>query len=278
MTSEVSERSRRVAGVFDRSAATYDQVGVPWFGPIAQGLVAELAVQPGERVLDVGCGRGAATFLLAEATGPRGAVTAIDLAPGMVEALRADLAGRGLTQVIVHQMDAAAPGLASGSFDVLASSLVLFFLPDPAAALTAWHALLRPGGRIGISTFGPQDANWLAVEDVFTPYLPPQLLDARASGRKGPFASAAGVETLLTTAGFSAARTVTTELPVVFADEAQWHEWTWSHGQRAMWEAVPPEHHAGVRAEAARRLDAARDASGQITLTQQVRYTLATRP
>ena len=56
-----------VAGVFDRAAETYDAVGVPWFQPIAQGLVEELAVQPGEAVLDIGCGRGAVTFSLAEA-------------------------------------------------------------------------------------------------------------------------------------------------------------------------------------------------------------------
>ena len=36
-----------VAGVFDRAADTYDTVGVPWFQPIAAGLVAELAVRPG---------------------------------------------------------------------------------------------------------------------------------------------------------------------------------------------------------------------------------------
>src|SRR5215207_5386502 len=120
-----------VAAVFDRASSTYDDVGVPWFQPIADVLVQELRPAPGERILDIGSGRGAATFPLAEATGPSGQVTAIDLAPGMVDALREDAEARGLTHVRVELMDAAAPDLLSSSFDVLASSLVLFFLPDP---------------------------------------------------------------------------------------------------------------------------------------------------
>ena len=45
--------------------------------------------------------------------------------------------------------DAQEPDLPEQSFDALASSLVLFFLPDPAAALRAWRMLLVDGGRIG---------------------------------------------------------------------------------------------------------------------------------
>jgi SAM-dependent methyltransferase len=39
-------------------------------------------------------------------------------------------------------------------FDVIASSLVLFFLPEPAHALSRWVESVRPGGRVGITTFG----------------------------------------------------------------------------------------------------------------------------
>lgn len=51
--------------------------------------------------------------------------------------------------------DARSPGLPPASFDVVASSLVLFFLQEPVDALRAWTALLVPGGRLGIATFGP---------------------------------------------------------------------------------------------------------------------------
>src|SRR4051812_50099526 len=126
---ETSEQSRRVAGVFDRVAATYDAVGVEWFRPIAQGLVAELAPQTGQRALDIGCGRGAALFALADAVGPAGRGTGIDLAPRMVAAPLADARARGLADVDVVGDDARPPVLAPGTWGAAAPPFVLFFLP-----------------------------------------------------------------------------------------------------------------------------------------------------
>ena len=140
-----------IVGVFDRAADTYDAVGVPWFGPIADGLVAELAPRPGERALDIGCGRGAVTRPLAQAVGANGTVLAVDLAPQMVAKTAQDFAD--LPQVSVQVGDAAALDV-PGDWDLIASSLVLFFLPDPAGAATSWVQLLRPGGRLGVTTFG----------------------------------------------------------------------------------------------------------------------------
>src|SRR4051794_13624397 len=73
-----------VAGVFDRAADAYDQVGVELFGPVGRRLVALSGVKPGWRVLDVGCGRGAVLLPLADAVGPAGEVVGVDLAPRMV--------------------------------------------------------------------------------------------------------------------------------------------------------------------------------------------------
>lgn len=136
-----------IAGVFDRAAETYDAVGVSWFGPIADGLVAELEVQPGEHALDVGCGPGAVLGLMARDVGLTGRALGIDLAPRMVERAEHELAG--LPQVEVRVADASAPQLGDATFDVIASSLVLFFLPDPAAVVRTWTGLLSPGGKTG---------------------------------------------------------------------------------------------------------------------------------
>ena len=170
------------------------------------------------------------------------------------------------------------PALPLGAFDVVGASLVLFFLPDPQVALEAWRAVLAPGGRLGVSTFGPQDDVWRAVDDTFTPYLPPAMLDARTSGARGPFASDAGMESLVAGAGFADVRTLVIDLPVHFADADQWQAFSMSTGQRAMWGAVPESERPAVRAEAERRLSAGAHPSGGFVLHQQVRYTLGIKP
>jgi ubiquinone/menaquinone biosynthesis C-methylase UbiE len=273
----VDQRTAAVAALFDRVASSYENVGVPWFAPIGAALVRAVAPVGGERALDLGCGRGAVLFPLAAAVGPAGRVTGIDLSTAMVERTAADVRARGLTTVDLHVLDASAPDLPPGSYDLALSSLVVFFLPDPGAALRSWRELLVPGGRLGISTFGARDRAWEDVDSVFRPYLPAHLLDARTSGGSGPFATDRGVEDLLTAAGFDRVRTAGLAVPVTFEDPEQWRAWSWSHGQRGMWESVPEADRDAVMRTAAERLDAARGPDGHITLTQQVRLTLGER-
>jgi ubiquinone/menaquinone biosynthesis C-methylase UbiE len=270
-------RSAAVAAVFDRVADVYDQVGVPWFTPIARRLVRAAAPGRGERVLDVGCGRGAATIALAEAVGDSGRVTGIDLSAKMIEACTAEVAGRGLSNVDLQVMDASSPALPAAAYDVLVSSLVVFFLPDPLAALTAWRRLLvAPDGRLAISTFARRDEVWNAVDATFQPYLPAGMLDARTTGAAGPFSSDESVEELVTAAGYTGARTTRFDTEVTFADVDEWQVFSRSHGQRAMWDAIPEDDHDKVKQIVAEHLEKARGADGRIQLTQQVRCTLAT--
>ena len=265
-----------MADLFDRLADTYDQVGVDMIQPIATRLVTELAPRPGERALDVGCGRGAALVPLGRAVGDSGSVTGIDLSPRMVEAAARAATDAGLdADVLVG--DAQEPSLPPAAYDVVCASLVLFFLPDPAAALSAWRRLMADGGRLGVSTFGDFTTGWGQVEEVFTPYLPPRMLDARTSGASGPFATDAGVEGLLREAGFGQVRTVDGVVAARFADHDQWYRWSWSVGQRAMWEAVPEERRPEVKALAYQRLDANLAEQGWMGFEQRVRYTLGVR-
>jgi ubiquinone/menaquinone biosynthesis C-methylase UbiE len=264
-----------IIGVFDRAADTYDSVGVEWFGPIAGGLVDELAPIAGERALDIGCGRGAALFPLAEAVGLTGHVLGIDLSPRMVAATASVAAA--LPQVEVRVADASNPGLPAASFDVIASSLVLFFLTDPGAAVAGWHDLLVAGGRLGVATFGEQDPSWKAIDALFMPYLPPGMKDARTSGRQGPFASDEGVENLLSDAGLVDVRTVRSVVSPAFKNPEHWLDFSWSHGQRAMWEAVPAEQHEALQDAAFSLLEESASKTGTITFTQEVRYTLGRR-
>ena len=266
-----------VARLFDAIAGSYDQVGVDFFQPIAAGLLACLAPRPGQRWLDVGCGRGAVLVPAARAVAPSGSVTGIDVSPAMVEQCRAVVAAAGLDNVELAVGDATAPQVA-GTFDVVASSLVLFFLPDPVAALSAWLPLLRAGGRIGVTTFGAPDPRWDAVDALFAPYLPPAMRDARTTGVRGPFSSDEGMERLLSDAGFTDVSTTSDSVPVTFADADAWYRFSWSTGQRAMWLSVPEPERAAVRASAEELLRPHAAADGSVTFQQSVRHTLASAP
>jgi SAM-dependent methyltransferase len=99
-------------------------------------------------VVDLGCGTGTLALLLAE----QGyAVDALDFSPAMVRlvAAKVDAAPAPFRALVtVREGDAADPGLASASVDVVLCRHVLWALPDPVAVVRRWVAALRPGGRL----------------------------------------------------------------------------------------------------------------------------------
>src|SRR5262245_49689923 len=88
-----------VIDTFDRAAADYDRAGVDYFGVFGARLVTTAAPLPGQRVLDLGCGRGAVLFPAARAIGPSGHDLGIDAAPKMMALNADDETGVGLRRV-----------------------------------------------------------------------------------------------------------------------------------------------------------------------------------
>ncbi|MFI9237166.1 class I SAM-dependent methyltransferase [Streptomyces sp. NPDC053079] len=109
----------------------------------ARVLSAWLPSAPAD-VLDVGCGTGSLSELIAEA-GHR--VTGVDLSPRMIEQARSKLTAAGLTGRFLVG-DAAVPPTGGARFDVLLSRHLVWTLPDPLAALDEWAGRLRPGGLL----------------------------------------------------------------------------------------------------------------------------------
>jgi hypothetical protein len=103
------------------------------------------------------------------------------------------------------------------------------------------------------------------------------MLDARTSGRRGPFASDSGMEDLFRGAGLTDVRTVGGQVEARFDDPEHFLRFSWSHGQRAMWEAVPEADRPALRAEVVDTLEAMRDGAGHLTFVQHVRHTLGAR-
>ena len=268
----------KVASLFDALSETYDSVGVDFFQPIAASLVRAMPPIKGESWLDIGCGRGAVIDQIVEPIGSDGKILGTDISPGMIQQLQSHVVQSQYSTVTLKVDDAQNPELETKNFDTVSSSLVLFFLPDPQRALEKWLHLLTPGGRIGVTTFAEQDPRWVKVESVLQPFKTAAMKDARTSGAIGPFGSDAGMEDLLSSAGFGEVRTVTDQIPVRFNSPSHWFDFSWSVGARQMWLLVPEADRPAVRAEGERRLCEIAEPDGSILTFQGVRHTLGERP
>jgi ubiquinone/menaquinone biosynthesis C-methylase UbiE len=130
----------------DWGSGSYERQAVHLL-PAVQQVVAEIAVEPGEFVVDVGCGSGSAVLLVA-AGGAR--VVEVDPAPRLLEVARTEAARRGVAAEFVVG-DAVHIPLADGTVDAVVSTFALIFVPDPAAAVQEIARVLRPGGRLVFS-------------------------------------------------------------------------------------------------------------------------------
>jgi SAM-dependent methyltransferase len=263
-----------VAGVFDRAAATYDQVGVEFFQPLGRFLVRRTDPQPGERVLDVGCGRGASAIPAAEAVGPTGSVLATDLAPSMVEEVRR--AAGALPWLRVEVGDAEQPP--DETFDIVQAGLVLFFLPSLDTALARYRDVLAPDGRLGFTWFGEPDAHWEPVFGALVADLPEGDRPPTRTPGQGPFVSVATMHDHLAAQGWADVSTETLEHDVRVRDTDHWFEWTWSQGYRYVLEKLEARDLlAAARDRVGRLLEAMAASDDGLSWRTQVHATLAGR-
>lgn len=273
MSTTSSGSTDSIVDVFEQAASSYDRTGVSYFEPFGTALVHRAGIRPGDHVLDVGCGRGAVLFPAAEATGPTGHVTAIDLAPTMVTLTADDAARAGLTQVEVRIGDAQQPSFPPCSFDVVLAGMVVFLLPAPEQALRAYARLLRPTGRLAVSTPGALDPAFVAAMDALAAHLPAE--QPRPAPVVGPFDEERKITATMTAAGLDVAAISEHRVESRFHDVDHWMRWMWSHGARALLRHLPADRLDAATADAARALEPARTSDGGLSLTTAGRLTLA---
>lgn len=114
-------------------------------------LFERVAIQPGDRVLELAAGPGMFGPTLSRLAGSGGTVVLSDIAPGMVEVAARRNAGLG--NVSARLLDASAIDLPDASFDVVVCRMGLQFAPDPEVVLRGIHRVLAPGGRLGVMTW-----------------------------------------------------------------------------------------------------------------------------
>ncbi len=136
-----------------KAPENYERYFVSAIGrPLAEDLVRQADIQPGERVLDVACGTGIVTRLAAQKTGPSGSITGLDINPGMLEVARSVVS----TDIPVdwHEAGAEKMPLPDENYDVVLCQVSLQFVEDKLAALSEMYRVLAEPGRVYINVPG----------------------------------------------------------------------------------------------------------------------------
>jgi ubiquinone/menaquinone biosynthesis C-methylase UbiE len=137
--------------MWDRIAPGYDEHVTPCHFPVGHEACVRAGVGPGTRFLDVACGSGALS-LPAARLGAR--VTAIDIAPAMVELLRSRARADGL-EIDARAMDGHHLELDDDSVDVAGSQFGVMLFPDLPLGLSEMVRVTRPGGVVLVAALGP---------------------------------------------------------------------------------------------------------------------------
>lgn len=203
----------------DNAAENYEKYFVPVIGgPFALDLVNDAGLRPGERVLDVACGTGTIARLAAERVGSSGRVAGLDVNAAMLHIARSLPSA---TPIKWYETAAESVPLPDGSFDVIFCGLSLQFFDDKVAALREMRRVLKPGGRVYISTPIPND-----IMDIFDRAIARHISEQAAGFLRTVFSLSDhnGLKKLLTDAGFSSvsSRVHTREIQLPPAREFVW--------------------------------------------------------
>lgn len=172
-------------------------------GALGRAAIGRLAPEPGERILDVGCGCGQSTLEIGRLVGDAGAVTGLDISATMLAHAASRVAQAGIGNVEFVNRDAATGTLPQG-YDAVFSRFGVMFFADPVAAFSNLRAALRPGGRLGFICWRRLDENpWAALPlRAVAPHI--ELPEPPPAEAPGPFSFAdpGRVEGVLREAGF----------------------------------------------------------------------------
>ncbi len=133
-----------VEDVYGKLASVYDWTFGPALHPGRLRAIQRMGLRPGDHILEVGVGTGInASLYPRECT-----VTGVDFSSSMLEKARDRIARKGMTNVRLLEMDAAALKFADDSFDIVYASYVISVVPDPVQVAAEMRRVCRPGGRI----------------------------------------------------------------------------------------------------------------------------------
>lgn len=261
-----------LAGVFDRAAPTYDLIGASYHAELGRRLTNRAHLFPGASVLDVACGRGAVLIPAAMAIGPGGQAVGADISVEMARLAGVESSRIGLSNCQALVMDAEELGFGDSSFDFVFCAFSMPFFPDPARAAGEFARVLKPGGSLGISTWGDEDPEWEWEDELFG------QLSVNRRAVSYQFSTPGSLQALFEGAGFEDVSMQVETLDISFADEKEWWAWKWSFSLRGILEQLGEDALDELRSRAFARMRPLRKDGGyEMRLNARFAFAVASR-
>jgi ubiquinone/menaquinone biosynthesis C-methylase UbiE len=183
----------RAAFTYNAAADFYDASPLGFWDYFGCRTIELASLPSGSRVLDVCCGAGASALPAAEAVGPTGSVAGVDLANQLLESARTKAIQRRLGNIEFEVGDMLSMRFPVASFHAVVCVFGIFFVSDMASAVSELYSRVRPGGKLAVTTWGPNlfepanDAFWCSIKnvrpDLYKDFNPWDRIDDPASLR-----------------------------------------------------------------------------------------------
>jgi ubiquinone/menaquinone biosynthesis C-methylase UbiE len=190
----MSDRQAAIAktiATYNAAADYFDTPPLSFWNRFGQKTIDRLSLQPGDRVLDVCCGTGASAIPAANAVGSTGSVLGIDISEKLLNLAIIKAKKRNLANIEFRLADFQALGYKDASFDAIVCVFGIFFVPDMVAAIKELWRMVRPGGKLAITSWGKnvfEPANqvfWEAIKierpDLYYQFTPWERISDAAS-------------------------------------------------------------------------------------------------
>lgn len=162
----------KARATYNAAADSFDDPALSFWERFGQATIDRLDLALGATVLDVCAGSGASAIPAAIQVGPSGRVVAIDLAENLLALAAKKARGLGLSNFEIRSVDVDALDYASETFDAVVCVFGIFFLPDIVGATSRLWRMVKPDGRLAITTWGPRlwepasSLFWDAVDEI----------------------------------------------------------------------------------------------------------------
>lgn len=236
----MEEAKLKAQAAYNAAADHFDDPANGYWERYGRRTVERLQLRPGASVLDLACGTGASALPAAEIVGSTGRVVGIDLAANLLNLARTKVVARGLQNIDFRQDDMTQLHYDNDSFDAVICVFGIFFTPDMEALVAELWRMVKPHGKLAITTWGPNlfEPMYSAFDTILKQERPDLVTDFRPWDR---ITTESAVEQLLRDGGATKITTAFEAGEQLLLNIDSWWKIVLGSGLRATVDTMGPE-------------------------------------